>query len=235
MSDFDVGENVVSPFLWERGHRRIDIAVATHSDRDHLEGFTAILRNFSVGELWLPLSARRSELLDDIELLAEQHGIPVRMFRRGQTAEWRGAHWQFLNPPVPSYRGREASNNNSLIGRIQFDRWSYLFTGDAELRALDDVAASFHSSIRSTVMEAPHHGSSDALSIACIEAVQPEVVLVSAGMDNSFGFPHVSVLVALDERGITILRTDTVGTISITFLSSGISIQCNAREQERME
>ena len=49
----DVGEEVVSPYLWSRGMKRLDVVALTHAHHDHLDGLHSVLENFSVGELWI--------------------------------------------------------------------------------------------------------------------------------------------------------------------------------------
>ena len=48
----DVGEQVVSPYLWERGIRKLDVVAMTHEHDDHAQGLSAILRNFQPREFW---------------------------------------------------------------------------------------------------------------------------------------------------------------------------------------
>jgi competence protein ComEC len=35
-SDFDIGEDVVSPYLWSRGIHRLDAVAITHAHSDHM-------------------------------------------------------------------------------------------------------------------------------------------------------------------------------------------------------
>ena len=61
----DPGEDAVSPYLWWRGFRKLDVVALTHAHQDHLGGLTAILDNFHVsrygsGEKYLLRRSRSS-------------------------------------------------------------------------------------------------------------------------------------------------------------------------------
>src|SRR5947207_601779 len=59
---------------------------------------------------------------------------------------------------------------------------------------------------------------------AMLEAVHPSFAIVSAGFENSYGHPHPDVLGRLAERGISVLRTDALGLVSIRTDGRGISV-----------
>lgn len=224
ISDFDIGEYVVSPFLWHRGHREIDLIIATHSDADHMEGLISVLRNFHVPELWLPQHARNNSILKELLQLAKQKNAIVKRFKRGDSANWKSTQWEFFNPPLKPYRGQDSSNHNSMICRVSFEGYSAVFCGDAEQRALDDVVNEYGDKVNSTILEVPHHGSSDALSRAFLRSVKPEIALISAGRNNHFGFPRQVVLDALTDENTRIFRTDQKGLITLRFLAKQIEV-----------
>ena len=79
---FDIGEEVVSPYLWSRHLRRLDIVALTHAHSDHMGGMPAVLRNFRPRELWVAVdstSAAFRALLGEAAAL----DIPVRHLRAG--------------------------------------------------------------------------------------------------------------------------------------------------------
>src|SRR6185503_4056112 len=92
-SNLDIGEDVVSPYLWSRGIRRIDVLVATHSHQDHIGGLSAILSNFRPSVLWTGANPPR-ELLD----LARRLGIPASEQHPAGRIERSGATLEVLAP-----------------------------------------------------------------------------------------------------------------------------------------
>ena len=89
-SGTDVGEEVVSPYLWSRGLKKLDVVALTHADHDHLDGLYAVLDNFRVGALWVGEDDARPAFT---RLLAEAKSRGVSIVHRAQGADfdWHGA------------------------------------------------------------------------------------------------------------------------------------------------
>ncbi len=128
---FDIGEEVVSPYLWSRHIRRLDVVALTHAHSDHMGGMPAVLRNFRPRELWVavdPNSAPYRALLAEAATL----GIRVRHLRAGDTPAFDSfffyvmATTEFYTNPGPPI------NNDSLVLRMVFGQSSALLEGDAE-------------------------------------------------------------------------------------------------------
>ena len=93
----DVGEDVVSPFLWSRGLKRIDIMVMTHAHKDHLGGMPAVLRNFRVGELWVGRD-EDAPAYRKVLAVAQAKSVPVIHRLRGEHFDWAGVSVSVLWP-----------------------------------------------------------------------------------------------------------------------------------------
>ena len=86
-TNFDIGEDVVSPYLWSRHIHRLDIVVLTHAHSDHMGGMPAVLRNFRPRQLWVghnpPIPAYQQLLSEAASL-----GVEVRSFSAGDTVRF---------------------------------------------------------------------------------------------------------------------------------------------------
>lgn len=219
----DIGEDVISPYLWSRSIRRLDVVALSHAHQDHIGGLGAILRNFQVKELWTgatPASPAWDRLRDEATLA----GVKIIPMHRGDPFDFGGIRVQALAPGAGYSPGPEPRNNDSLALRLTYGRRSALLTGDIE-RQVEAELLSENLVERADVLKLAHHGSRTSSTPAMLDAVHPAFAIVSAGFENSYGHPHPDVLARLRARGIGVLRTDALGLVSIR--TDGRSIDVN--------
>jgi len=206
-SNLDIGEDVVSPYLWSRGIRRIDVMVATHAHQDHIGGLPSVMLNFRPRELWTGANPP-TELLD----LARKLGIPAAQRYPTGRIERSGATLEIL-APAAEYSAQKPGNNDSLVLRVRYGSRSFLLTGDME-RGIEARLLAAGVDLHADVLKVGHHGSRTSSTEAFLDAVSPSVALISAGFENGFGHPHPDVLGPLEARHAAILRTDLGGLVS---------------------
>lgn len=208
----DPGEDVVSPYLWQRGIKRLDAVVISHFHSDHAGGLEAILRNFRPAELWvasLPASQRV-----EVESWTRASGTRIRFIRRGETLNAGGAEFEAL-APLDAPQPNAHSNNDSLVLRVSYGRHVFLLPGDIEKfveRRLVDGGAR----LRADVLKVPHHGSARSNAPEFLDAVSPAVCLISAAGSDWMRLPSEKVVDALRQRRSLILRTDRDGLVWVS-------------------
>ena len=79
--------------------------------------------------------------------------------------------------------------------------------------------------IKADVIKLGHHGSSTSSTSNYIDAVDPDYAIVMAGEGNKYGHPHKEVVALMNEKGITLYRTDRNGTIVV--ISDGNKVSFN--------
>ena len=221
-SEFDFGENVVSPFLWERRISRLDVVAITHGHSDHMGGMHAVLNNFRPRELWvgaLPETTTMRTLL----AYAESLGIRVVHHVENESFEFGGMSVSVLSPPPDWQTSAQPRNNDSLVLRLQYGNSSALLEGDAEAVVERRMAASHN--LHSGLLKVGHHGSATSSSEEFIEAVAPLWAVISVGRGNRFGHPRLATLQRLQEARTATYRTDLSGAVSFYLDGSSISPQ----------
>jgi competence protein ComEC len=221
-STFDIGEEIVSTYLWSRQVRRLDVVALTHAHSDHMGGMPAILRNFRPRELWVavdPDSAPYRALLAEAALL----GIRVRHLRAGDRLTWDTLDLAVL-APTPAYTNPGPPiNNDSLVLRIVFGQSSALLEGDAESPSEQQmVAASLLNPAAQlgpdTLLKVGHHGSRTSITPDFLALVAPQDAVISVGRNNTFGHPRPEIIQRLHDAHARVFRTDQFGLT--TFLLS---------------
>jgi beta-lactamase superfamily II metal-dependent hydrolase len=123
-----------------------------------------------------------------------------------------GVELEILHPANPS---SSHLNNTSIVARVTYGSVAFLFTGDAETEAEQEMMARGHI-LRANVLKVGHHGSRTSSSIEFINAVGPTYGIMLLGDENRYGHPHQEILDRLGAANIRLYRTDIHGTIIIT-------------------
>ncbi len=111
----------------------------------------------------------------------------------------------------PHSEDMDCSNNGSIVVKLTGldpTGFSYLITGDTESERWDSINRVFGVSLRSDVMSAPHHGALSGVNAETILHVDPNTVLISAGVDNSYGHPHASAVAAYSRVASHVFSTN---------------------------
>jgi competence protein ComEC len=218
-SGIDIGEEVVSPYLWSRGIKKIDVVALTHAHQDHIGGLPAILENFRVGELWvgrdIDIPAYRHVLA-----MARERGVHILHRKQDESFNLDGVSGRILWPDNLN-EGTTANNDDSLVMRLTDGSQSLLLPGDIERPSERKILAE-NQVVTANFLKVAHHGSRTSTIEPFLSAAHPQFAAISVGRDNSFGHPSPEVVERLQAAGAQVYRTDING--AITAITGGRSL-----------
>ena len=218
-SRFDVGEEVVSPYLWSRRMRRLDVLVLSHAHSDHMGGMPAVMRNFRPRELWVSIDPN-SEAYRALLAEARDLGVTVRHFYAGDGIDWDLTRVTVLAPEPGYTNGGEPVNDDSLVLRMQYGKASVLLEGDAEAPSEQQMLASGRMK-QVTLLKVGHHGSKTSTTPAFLAAADPKDAVISVGKGNTFGHPRFEVIERIGDAHTRLYRTDEFGLTRFLLDKSG--------------
>jgi competence protein ComEC len=221
-SDFtDIGSRKVLPFLYHRGVRELFLAINTHPDTDHLLGIEKVLNELPVKYILLPDSLDESEKYQNLKKVAQKQQVAIIPASAGnQVDTGENIELKILHPQT-GYKSDDA-NNQSLVLYIRYGNFSALLTGDIDTQVMQELIDNYQLGPIS-VLKVPHHGSKSSLLSTFYDETRARWAVISVGANNLFGHPHSSIIKALKERSINILRTDQEG--AIMFSSDGKTVK----------
>ncbi len=202
----DVGRSVVIPYLRSQGIKSLDYLIISHGDSDHIGGAPAIIRAYPATII----------LGQDIDNLLAENKQPCL---EGLKWHWDGVDFMFLSPatnekPLLSTIKR---NNRSCVLHVASAFGSVLFTGDIEKKVERKLLKNYQQYLSSDILIAPHHGSNTSSSTAFIAAVDPEIVIFSAGYKNRYKLPAKKVIDRYSLSDARMVQTAQSGAINIKF------------------
>lgn len=220
-SDFDVGEEVVSPYLWSRGLRRLDAVAISHPHSDHIGGMRSVIANFRPKELWYGLDSPTPEFAE-LAAAARSFGLVFKPHNAGDEFEFGGVRLRVLNPQPGAVAGNRMQDDESMVLHIQYGNTSALLVGDSHKR-IEELLEEEHPS--ANLLKIGHHGSLTSSSPEFLQAVAPQFAVVSAGCYNSFRHPRPEVMRRFADRHVQTYRTDLAGAVSFYLDGTTVSAQ----------
>ena len=211
---FDIGGRVVSPAFWALGVRRLDYMSVTHGDNDHIGGAASVFRDFTPLEVWEGVPVPPHAATRELRALADRAGSAWRTLQRADRVSFGPVDLVVHHPARPEWERQRVRNDDSEVVEIVHGGVSFVFTGDIASDVERVIAPSFsRTPIR--ILKVPHHGSATSSSRGFLEALRPDIAVISAGRGNPFGHPVASVLERYRNIGAAIYRTDQDGAVSV--------------------
>jgi competence protein ComEC len=220
-SEFDFGEDVVSPYLWWRGLDHLDLVVLTHAHGDHIGGLSRIVQNFHPKEVWVGINPE-TPALDHFLAVDAENQAAVKRHTAGETLQWHGTEIRVLSPPANWQPKKQPRNDDSLAFLVSYQSTSALLAGDVERKMERFIAAE---SPHADLLKLAHHGSATSTTQEFLAAVHPCFAAISVGWHNSFGHPRLDVLERLQAAHVRTYRTDMLGLISFFLDGKTVSVK----------
>ncbi|MFC1745934.1 ComEC/Rec2 family competence protein [Candidatus Riflebacteria bacterium] len=199
------GNDEVLPFLNGKGISRLNLVIISHNDRDHSGGFDKIVNGgITVDEVWI------NEIATETKIIVEKN-ISYKTPQQDELRSFGNAKLLVLNSGnVPDAHSDD--NEDCIVIKVTHASVSFLITGDAADAEGKDLVNDYGSSLDSTVLNGPHHGSK-IFHNELITKTSPEVTIFQSG--NLYGHPTQEAIDASTNAGATIYRTDTQGDITV--------------------
>ena len=227
----DDAETIVT-YLQEQGVQTLDAVVGTHPHEDHIGSLDAVINSFDVEKVYMPKILHTSQTFEDVLDAIANKGLQITSPKPGDTFSFGACQVEVMGP----WQEYSDFNNNSIVLRVTAGETSFLFMGDAEKTAEEDMRKA-GCDLKADVLKVGHHGSSTSTSDGFLQAVFPKYAVISVGEGNSYGHPEHVTLEKLESSGVEIYRTDRQGTVVCCSDGEEITFYCakGAESGERQE
>ncbi len=223
----NIGKNTVLPYILDRGYTKIDIAIISHMDLDHCDGIIYLMEKIKINTVILGKQYERTSNYERFIKIAKERKINLKRVEEGDKIDIeKDVNIEVLWPNSKKVISENIINNNSLVFKINYKKFSILFTGDIEEIAEKKILEENKNTLKSTILKVAHHGSKTSTTSEFLKAVNPQYALIGVGKNNKFGHPSENTLRKLKEKNIRIYRTDELGEITIK-LNKNINIVHN--------
>jgi competence protein ComEC len=210
--DGAASESRLYEYLLGRGVRKIDLAVATHGDSDHMQGFWKLLSEMDVGKMLV--SGTEDENLGELLAFARQKNVEIiECSSGGALSVGSSARIEVKSPDALPGQAGLSLNERSLVVRVVFGEFKALFCGDIGFKAEERILRS-GADVDAQIISVPHHGSRYSSGDAFLGAVGAGAAVFGVGK-NSYGHPSADAVKRYRDSGAQILRTDSDGMITV--------------------
>ncbi|MFA5087261.1 MAG: MBL fold metallo-hydrolase [Candidatus Paceibacterota bacterium] len=200
------------PF-WDK---EIDLMVLTHSEKDHFAGLFKILELYNVKNIAWSGDAKDTEEFKSFKLAVlkeQEEGSNVYEIGAKDKILFGKTEMDILFPYELTQNNGQSVNENCLVGKLVFDKNSFLFAGDISDKEEKQIITS-QENIDADVLKVAHHGSKYSSSAGFLKSVSPKIAVIQVGK-NTYGHPTVEAISRLTDAGAKIYRNDLNGDIKV--------------------
>lgn len=188
----------------------IDVVIATHPDADHIGGLVDVFKRYKVGLFLTSDVVGETQIYKSLIDSVVEKKIPAYYVRQGMNLNLADkTDFKILFPDRNTHNWE--TNSASIVGRLQIGELSALFTGDSPISVEKYLTNSIPEDLDVDILKLGHHGSKTATSSEYLKVTTPELTLISAGVNNSYGHPDKEVLSLLKKFNVPFVSTQTAG------------------------
>ena len=224
--DFDVGKNILIPYLLARRITHLDYVIISHFDTDHVGGVLTVMEELKVSKVVISKQGENSENYRRFEQIVKDKKIKVMTVdKENRLTIEKNLYFDILWPNNGHLVSENSLNNNSIVCKMSYINFSMLFTGDIEEIAEKQMLKEYKNNLgifSSQILKVAHHGSKTSSIKEYIDVVNPKIALIGVGENNKFGHPNEEVITRLKTRGTRIYRTDQNGEILVMVDKKGV-------------
>lgn len=221
-------EGALRSYLDSMKIEKIDYLILTHPDADHIGSADMVVNTYSVGSVMMEPYTYTSEtqVYRNLETAIETRSVATIDPSPNDVYSLGDLHITVLGP-LDTYKDK---NNNSIVARFDYGETSFMMTGDAETKSEKAMVTQYGltGKLRCDVLKVGHHGSTTSTSSDFLASVKPEIAIISCGEGNKFGHPQEETLDKLAAAGVTVYRTDKVGTIILISDGKKVTYKVNS-------
>ena len=192
-------QEILLSYLLDRGITKVDYIIVSHFDEDHVMGLIAVLENLKVKTVIFSKQTEESEEYENILQVIKERNIKVQLVQKGDKIILD--KYTYIDILYPDFQISEKDlNNNSIVCKLNYGKFSMLFTGDIEKEAEKYIVGAVLAppDLQSTILKIPHHGSKTSSTEEFLNIVKPKIALIGVGENNTFGHPNEGVLERLE-------------------------------------
>ena len=214
---YDIGENILLPYLLDRRINKLDYIVISHFDSDHVKGLFKVIEELDVSNVIISKQGEVSENFKKFQKIVSDKNINIMIVKKGDYITIDRLSYIEILFPEDKLINENILNNNSIVMKFVSGDFDMLFTGDIEKIAEDRLIELYKNTnkLKADILKVAHHGSKTSSTEEFIELVKPEIGLIGVGKNNNFGHPNEEITERLKNNNIQIYRTDECGEIII--------------------